>query len=201
MFEITYRKNGISDAPVDTENSVYDFTFEKRYDIFHRPSQGKLEYLALDRKTGLTSLVTERKSPIEASDYRFIIPRILLSIKYNGDQRYKGASAYPPIKLIDLIFRQIMPLYGYAVREQQIDMAKSIYRGLKFKKATLCEAEVGTGKTMAYLVAGYVAKLFDSSYSFLGYPVTITTSSMPRCANSVSVRVISSDDGTVSPFG
>ena len=178
MFEITYRKNGISDAPVDTENSVYDFTFEKRYDIFHRTSQGKLEYLALDRKTGLTSLVTERKSPIEASDYRFIIPRILFSIKYNGDQRYKGASAYPPIKLIDLIFRQIMPLYGYTVREQQIDMAKSIYRGLKFKKATLCEAEVGTGKTMAYLVAGYVAKLFDSSYSFLGYPVTITTSSI-----------------------
>jgi ATP-dependent DNA helicase DinG len=57
-------------------------------------------------------------------------------------------------------------------------MAKSIYYGLCSKKATLCEAEVGTGKTMAYLVAGFVAKLFDDSYSFMGYPVTITTSSI-----------------------
>ncbi len=57
-------------------------------------------------------------------------------------------------------------------------MALSIFHGLNYRKVTLCEAEVGTGKTMAYLVAGFLAKLFDKSYSFMGYPVTITTSSI-----------------------
>ena len=178
MFEITYRNNGISDSTCVSKDSIYDFTFEERYDVFHQPCRGKIEYLVLDRNTGLTSLVMDRKSPLDASDYPFIIPKVLFSIKYNGDQRYKGAAAYPPIDLIDLIFRQIMPLYGYAVREQQVDMAKSIYKGLRFKKVTLCEAEVGTGKTMAYLVAGFVAKVFDDTYNFMGYPVTITTSSI-----------------------
>lgn len=83
-----------------------------------------------------------------------------------------------PDKMIDTIFRSVLPLHGYAVREQQIDMAKAVYRGLTLKKVTLCEAEVGTGKTMAYLVAGLAAKRFDRLYRFQGYPVTITTSSI-----------------------
>lgn len=178
MFEITYRENGISDTNCATKDSVYDFTFENRYDIFHQPCRGKIEYLILDRNTGLTSLLFKRKSHLEREEYPFIIPNILFFLKDNGDPRYKGAAAYPPIDLIDLIFRQIMPLYGYAVREQQVDMAKSIYKGLKFKKVTLYEAEVGTGKTMAYLVASFVAKIFDDTYKFMGYPVTITTSSI-----------------------
>lgn len=178
MFEITYKENAITDSTFTNEGSIYDFTFENRYDIFHRPRKDKLEYVALDTTTGLTSMVMERKSPIAKDEYPLIIPNILFSIKYTGDQRYKGASAYPPTELINIIFRVIMPQYGYAVREQQLEMAQSIYAGLSSKKATLCEAEVGTGKTMAYLVAGFVASLFDDSYSFMGYPVTITTSSI-----------------------
>ena len=178
MFEITYKENAITDPTFTDGGACYDFTFENRYDIFHRPRKDKLEYVALDTSTGLTSLIMEKKSPIAKDEYPLIIPKILFSIKYNGDQRYKGAGAYPPTDLIDIIFRVIMPQYGYAVREQQLEMAQSIYAGLSSKKATLCEAEVGTGKTMAYLVAGFVAKLFDKSYAFMGYPVTITTSSI-----------------------
>lgn len=178
MFEITYKESSINDSALSIEGSRYDFTFENRFDIFHRPKGKLLEYIALDRTTGLTSWVTERKDPLEMSEYPTIFPQILYSIKYTGDQRYKGAGAYPPIELIDIIFKVIMPQYGYTFREQQLEMAKSIFFGLGYRKVTLCEAEVGTGKTMAYLVAGFVAKLFDPSYTFMGYPVTITTSSI-----------------------
>lgn len=178
MFEITYKENTINDSALSNEGSRYDFTFENRFDIFHRPKGKLLEYIALDRTTGLTSWVTERKDPLDVSEYPTIFPQILYSIKYTGDQRYKGAGAYPPVELIDIIFKVIMPQYGYTFREQQLEMAKSIFFGLGFRKVTLCEAEVGTGKTMAYLVAGFIAKLFDQSYSFMGYPVTITTSSI-----------------------
>ena len=146
MFEITYKENAITDLTFTDEGACYDFTFENRYDIFHRPRKDKLEYVALDTATGLTSLIMEKKSPIAKDEYPLIIPKILFSIKYNGDQRYKGAGAYPPTDLIDIIFRVIMPQYGYAVREQQLEMAQSIYTGLSSKKATLCEAELEPAK-------------------------------------------------------
>lgn len=178
MFEITYSEDSRIPSLPYPRDAQYDFTFENRFDIFHHSKEQLLEYLALDRKTGLTSWITERTDPMDASEYPRLIPKILCSIKYTGDQRYKGACAYPPTELINLIFKVLMPLYGYTLRKQQLEMAQSIYSGLSSKKVTLCEAEVGTGKTMAYLVAGFVAKIFDRSYSFMGYPVTVTTSSI-----------------------
>ena len=178
MFEITYKENEFLNQPQATEGAAYDFTFENRYDIFHRPRGKVFEYIALDRTTGKTSWVLERKTPMDASEYPDITPQILYSIKYTGDPRYKGASSYSAMDLMDIIFKVLMPKHGYSFREQQYEMALSIFHGLNYRKVTLCEAEVGTGKTMAYLVAGFLAKLFDKSYSFMGYPVTITTSSI-----------------------
>ena len=178
MFEITYKENEFLSQTQATEGAAYDFTFENRYDIFHRPRGKVFEYIALDRTTGKTSWVLERKTPMDASEYPDITPQILCSIKYTGDPRYKGASSYSAMDLMDIIFKVLMPKHGYSFREQQYEMALSIFHGLNYRKVTLCEAEVGTGKTMAYLVAGFLAKLFDKSYSFMGYPVTITTSSI-----------------------
>ena len=175
MYEITYEENTCLNHIPESVGSHYDFTFENRYDISHRPKKNRIEYTAHDRTTGLIHVIMEVNTPVDASEYPRMIPEIL---RHTGDPRYNGAGSYPPDDLIDVIFRAVMPAYGYAVREQQVEMAKSIYHGLSAKKATLCEAEVGTGKTMAYLVAGFAAKLFDKSYSFMGCPVTITTSSI-----------------------
>ena len=178
MFEITYKENEFLNQPQATEGAAYDFTFENRYDIFHRPRGKVFEYIALDRTTGKTSWVLERKTPMDASEYPDITFQILYSIKYTGDPRCRGANSYSAMELMDIIFKVLMPKHGYSFREQQYEMALSIFHGLNYRKVTLCEAEVGTGKTMAYLVAGFLAKLYDKSYSFMGYPVTITTSSI-----------------------
>lgn len=178
MYEITYKESEFLNYPQATEGAIYDFTFGNRYDIFHRPRGKMFEYIALDRTTGKTSWVLERKKPMDASEYSDITPQILYSIKYTGDPQYKGANSYSAMELMDIIFKVLMPKHGYSFREQQYEMALSIFHGLNYRKVTLCEAEVGTGKTMAYLVAGFLAKLFDKSYSFMGYPVTITTSSI-----------------------
>ncbi len=178
MYEITYKESEFLNYPQATEGAIYDFTFGNRYDIFHRPRGKMFEYIALDRTTGKTSWVLERKTPMDASEYSDITPQILYSIKYTGDPRCKGANSYSAMELMDIIFKVLMPKHGYSFREQQYEMALSIFHGLNYRKVTLCEAEVGTGKTMAYLVAGFLAKHFDRSYSFMGYPVTITTSSI-----------------------
>ncbi len=81
--------------------------------------------------------------------------------------------------MIDSIFREVLPNYGYAVREEQIILSKKIYRGLTGKLVTIAEAEVGTGKTMAYLVAAVVARHHNELlHSGLMHPITITTSSI-----------------------
>ena len=178
MYEITYKESEFLNSPQASEGAIYDFTFGNRYDIFHRPKGKVFEYIALDRTTGKTSWVLERKTPMDASEYPDITFQILYSIKYTGDPRCRGANSYSAMELMDIIFKVLMPKHGYSFREQQYEMALSIFHGLNYRKVTLCEAEVGTGKTMAYLVAGFLAKLYDKSYSFMGYPVTITTSSI-----------------------
>ena len=57
-------------------------------------------------------------------------------------------------------------------------MARTMYDGLTHKIVTCCEAEVGTGKTLAYLVASLAARMFNPTYKHTGYPVTIATSSI-----------------------
>lgn len=182
MFEITYKNTksfgGELTRTLEKESGSYDFTFENRFDIFHCSRRNIIAYIALDDTTGLTSEVMERTELFPQEDFQEMIPAIINAIKYTGDERHKGAGAYKAPDLFDYIFRIIMPRYGFTVREQQVQMANVIFDGLVTKKATLCEAEVGSGKTMAYLVAGFAAKLLDESYRFMGHPVTITTSSI-----------------------
>ncbi|MBQ9045548.1 MAG: ATP-dependent DNA helicase [Oscillospiraceae bacterium] len=77
--------------------------------------------------------------------------------------------------IIDRIFRVILPKHGYAVREDQIRLSMAVYHGFCNKQVSLLESEVGTGKTLAYLVAG-VAALKENGADTA--PITITTSSI-----------------------
>ena len=45
MFEITYKENEFLNLSQATEGACYDFTFENRYDIFHRPRGKVFEYI------------------------------------------------------------------------------------------------------------------------------------------------------------
>ena len=180
MFEID-RKPGCFVDPTQyglPDDYTFDFTFENRYHIFHHRISRGYEYIAYDTHGNLSSAVCVKKTKQGPEQFTRMIPEILYAIKSDSDKRFRGASAYPPNQLIDLIFRVIMPEYGYAVRESQIAMAKTIYKGLTMRQVTLCEAEVGSGKTMAYLVASLIAKINDQLYKHWGYPVTITTSSI-----------------------
>ena len=89
------------------------------------------------------------------------------------------------------IFNDILPQYGYAVRDKQIELAEHILSVTARRGVTLAESEVGTGKTHAYLIAAALAKrgrLNDTDlrghYPKQGYmesaymPVIISTSSI-----------------------
>ena len=182
MYEITTngkkKFNEYIREKIVYSDSVYDFTFEDRFHIYHYKVLDEYRYVALDKKTGYSSAVISTKQPIHPNCYSALVPKILYSIKYTGDRRYLGKYSVPKSDFIDIVFRNILPKYGYAIREEQIRLSKTMFEGLTRKRVTLSEAEVGTGKTMAYLVASLAASLYDERFSMNGNPITISTSSI-----------------------
>ena len=184
MFEITYSDNETFEAYQNAGKAhkcgTYDFTFERRYLIYHANLRNMVDYIAIDMTTGLAScVITKQPGNLYTKvSYRKLIPHILYSVKYTGDKRYLNRFANDPLKVIDSIFRVVLPNNGYNIREEQISLAKKMFTGFTEKQVSLCEAEVGTGKTLSYLVAAVVAKHHNGITYGQNLPITITTSSI-----------------------
>lgn len=183
MFEITthddeFRLEYYVNERKAYKGAIYDFTFEDRFLIYHVDEHGTIIYYAIDKLTDLSSEVTRTNGKVYPShQYSSMIPHVLKAIRYTGDRRYIGPNVFSPLNLIDIIFRDMMPTAGYAVREEQINLCKQMYFGLLFRKISICEAEVGTGKSLAYLVAAYAAN-YEGQASGMASTVTIATSSI-----------------------
>ena len=84
-------------------------------------------------------------------------------------------------EMIDYTFRQALPKYGFKIRESQIELCKQMTKALDNHQISMSEAEVGTGKTHAYLVACIVSRHFkeDDLWSRMNFPhsydFTLTT--------------------------
>ena len=79
-------------------------------------------------------------------------------------------------RIAEQIFREILPRHGMAVREEQIALCHEVLDTLYNKEISLCEAGVGIGKTLAYLVACILWQMHRPSQ--LKMPVAISTSSV-----------------------
>ena len=187
MFEIESKHEDLFENYLERgvayKGGIYDFTFENRYLIYHIDRKTIVSYIAIDMTTDKSSRVISKKHSDVYKDetYHTMIPDILYSVKHNGDRRYLCSMAYyniEPIDMINIIFRVVLPNYGYGVREAQINLCIDMFNGLTKKQVAISEAEVGTGKTLAYLVAGIVAKYYYKQQYQSVEPVTISTSSI-----------------------
>ena len=79
-------------------------------------------------------------------------------------------------RMAEQIFREILPRHGMAVREEQIALCHEILDTLYNKEISLCEAGVGIGKTLAYLVACVLWQMNRPERMKL--PIVISTSSV-----------------------
>ena len=184
MFEITYNDSDTLQNFIDADKAyhgaVYDFTFEGRFIVYHFFVKDTARYVALDSMTGYGSEITRRRKSnlFDHRSYHSMTPMVLASIKYTGDKRYLNVMVSNPLEAIESIFRTILPEYGFAVREAQIKLSQDMYLGLTGKQVAICEAEVGAGKTLAYLIASFVAKNRYAAEHGFSLPVTISTSSI-----------------------
>lgn len=79
-------------------------------------------------------------------------------------------------RMAEKTFREILPRHGMAVREEQIALCHEVLDTLYNKEISLCEAGVGTGKTLAYLVGCILWQMNRPEQMKL--PIVISTSSV-----------------------
>jgi len=74
---------------------------------------------------------------------------------------FKAGKNEKHIRLEDVLnttFEKILPKYGFTLRDKQIELAREIFASICHLDISLAEAEVGTGKTLAYLVPAVLAR-------------------------------------------
>ena len=79
-------------------------------------------------------------------------------------------------RMAEKFFREILPRHGMTVREEQTALCHEVLDTLYNKEISLCEAGVGIGKTLAYLVGCILWQMHRPERMKL--PIVISTSSV-----------------------
>jgi len=130
-------------------------------------------YRVVNYVTGQQKYLFYRRHKLGEDDSKQVMETIKALPFYNMKQAANG------IEMIDCIFREIFPKYGFTIREEQVDLSKHMYGSIRDGKIALSDIAVGLGKTYAYLVAALVHRIFSQKGRFhVQKPIVITTSSI-----------------------
>ena len=114
-----------------------------------------------------------RVNPIREKDYDRAIAKmhsiVAMEQEYEVIENKERAA-----KLLVRIFTEILPKHQMLFRENQLSLALFMLQTMQNHKVALCEAEVGTGKTHAYILAAVIYKLFEGNQ----YPALLSTSTI-----------------------
>ena len=121
-------------------------------------------YTAVNLKSGKREVISRRASPLTTSGVETMVEKIRLS-SVAGAGRLEADRPFGEKLALDncretlaTVFNEILPQYGYVIRKEQISLANHILDAIDHRSVSLAEAEVGTGKTLAYLVPAVIAK-------------------------------------------
>lgn len=169
-------------CPADVRNRLYEAGKLGRsenivmlvdgWSLVEKKENNKIAYRAVNIYSLEDIPLYKRKSRIEPSEYRkAAIQLYKLGKRADFPEMAKEQRA---VSLLTYIYDSILPLHGFTLRENQKDLSLHMLRALQRNKLALCEAEVGTGKTHAYLTAAIVYNLFEEHKK----PVIISTSTI-----------------------
>jgi ATP-dependent DNA helicase DinG len=163
--------------------------------LLERLAAGKFTYRAENLKSGKSVTLGRRETRLPKSKYSVIAAQMekcaasdgwhsspsRLSMKAHPNPGYKRLEC-----VLNTAFEDILLQHGFTPREKQIELAREILSSMCCMDVSLAEAEVGTGKTLAYLLPSVLVRrgcvnsgkisttLPDGSQS----PVVIATSSI-----------------------
>ena len=121
-------------------------------------------YSIVNLTTGNREVISRRTSPLTTSGVDAMIEKMRLS-KIAGagvleaDRALGEKAALENCReILNAVFTEILPGYGFSIRSEQLSLANHILDAASRRIISLAEAEVGTGKTLAYLVPAVIAK-------------------------------------------
>lgn len=115
-------------------------------------------YRMVDLTTLKAKRLFSRQKPLTQEGYERAIEKMLALAPETPVQEDKRERAET---LLAHVFTDILPRHGMALRENQLSLALSMLGAIWDGKVALCEAEVGTGKTHAYILSATVYRLFN----------------------------------------
>ena len=132
--------------------------------LLERQTEKGFVYTAVNLTTEKTAVIARRVNPLSPKGLDAMLDRLRLSEvagagRLQADRPIKKAITFnKAAEVLDAVFNEILPEHGYNVRAEQISLAEHILKTIDRRMTTLAEAEVGTGKTLAYLVPAIIAK-------------------------------------------
>ena len=121
-------------------------------------------YTAINLKTGRREVIARKQAPLTTKGVNDMVEKIRMSDvagagileadRHSGDKLPLESCR----EIMQIVFHEILPQYGYGVRKEQVALAFHIMEALDRRAVSLAEAEVGTGKSLAYLIAAIIAK-------------------------------------------
>ena len=146
-----------------TNNSVPLFTAYGCV-LMERDTGRSYIYTAVNLKDNRREVLSRRDNPLATSGVEAMAEKIRRSTvagsgRFEADRPFGEQAALDNCReMLTVIFNDILPKYGYSTRREQISLAHHILDAVSARCVALAEAEVGTGKTLAYLVASVLAK-------------------------------------------
>ena len=129
-------------------------------------------YRRVDLHTLKAKRLFSRPTPLSEAGYRRAIEK--MAALPDGASPFMQDASSRAGELLAHVFHDILPEHGLALRESQLSLSLAMLEAMEKGKVALCEAEVGTGKTHAYLIAAAIYWLFHRE----GQPVVISTSTI-----------------------
>ncbi len=127
-------------------------------------------YRRVDLHTLKAKRLFSRPTPLSEAGYRRAIEK--MAALPDGASPFMQDASSRAGELLAHVFHDILPEYGLTLRESQLSLSLAMLEAMEKGKVALCEAEVGTGKPHAYLIAAAIYRLFHRE----GQPVVISTS-------------------------
>lgn len=133
----------------------YLFTFAKNYIFMVKENRSLNTYYVICLMRNSMVAIAKSKQVYSSEMEKKLIEMFIAT------SDYQVTLPENPNAMIEFIFKKLMAANGFTIRENQIGLAKMMYQGIKQNHITICEAEVGTGKTYAYIVACVVYALYE----------------------------------------
>ncbi|MDL2294737.1 ATP-dependent DNA helicase [Ruminococcaceae bacterium OttesenSCG-928-D13] len=135
--------------------------------LVEMPKGNRYAYFAVSILDGQARKLFELSQPIDKSSYNHAAEKMMAMPFYIANELPDGEKR--AVTLLQRVFTNILPSHGFVYRESQLTLSLTILNALWHHKIALCEAGVGSGKTLAYVMATIVHGLFcaDSGTAIL----------------------------------